>query len=452
MAEYIVKSGDTISQILKDAGNPNYNKASEWTKVKSDYNNIEVGEKLNLPSFGAASAPASTPAPTTTTIKPPAAKEQVDPYLAEWQAKTAESMSNTEFDPFSTGEFDTMKGQLLAGVETPEVFSAEQLAASKSELMGVPGMEEELNSLKDELRTQEATRRARVGETRGEVSRMGAIEGRVGEVERQEAERMDTINRMIAYKQDQLNTAYGAIEFMINLKQIDYDNGMRMFSTQLDANISMYKQLRSDFESDRTFEQALIQDQRDHATATLQIYTNLITSGNMTYAGLDSGTKTELKKLEVQSGLGSGFIANLQMTPGADIQSITQSEEADGYTYANILRVDAGGNITVEKKRLGRFYVAPKSAPSATKPTEGEASSSFIKNSSKKGTKEYNATVNALSKYGSSVPGVKGAFKITSEQQAYSAISYLANTSNVSDEAAYYAVETVMRSLGMRLN
>jgi len=154
---------------------------------------------------------------------------------------------------------------------------------------------------------------------------------------------------------------------MINLKQIDYDNGMRMFSTQLDANISMYKQLRSDFESDRTFEQALIQDQRDHATATLQIYTNLITSGNLTYNSLDRGTKTELKKLEVESGLGIGFTSNLRMTPGADIQSITQSEDADGYTYANIIRVDANGNITVEKKRLGRFYVAPKapSGPSA---------------------------------------------------------------------------------------
>ena len=361
MAEYIVKSGDTISQILKDAGNPNYNKASEWTKVKSDYNNIEVGEKLNLPSFGAAE-PASTPAPTTTTIKPPAAKEQVDPYLAEWQAKTAESMSNTEFDPFSTGEFDTMKGQLLAGVETPEVFSAEQLAASKSELMGVPGMEEELNSLKDELRTQEATRRARVGETRGEVSRMGAIEGRVGEVERQEAERMDTINRMIAYKQDQLNTAYGAIEFMINLKQIDYDNGMRMSSTQLDANISMYKQLRSDFESDRTFEQALIQDQRDHATATLQIYTNLITSGNLTYNSLDRGTKTELKKLEVESGLGIGFTSNLRMTPGENIKSITQRDGSDGYTYADILTVQPDGSLKLTSQRLGSFYRAPRAS------------------------------------------------------------------------------------------
>ena len=360
MAEYIVKSGDTISQILKDAGNPNYNKASEWTKVKSDYNNIEVGEKLNLPSFGAASAPASTPAPVTTkTLKPPTATDQVDPYLQQWQARVAGSLGDTDFDPFSTGEFDELKGSIMAGVEAPEAFSAVDLASSKSEALGVPGMEEDLNILKNDLRTEEAIRRSRLDTTRGEASRQGAIEGRVGEVERQEMERLEDINRLIAYKQDQLNTAYGAIEFAINLTQMDWDNAMTLYSTQLDANLSMYKQLRGEFESDRTFEQQAIADQRDHATATLQIYTNLITSGNMEYNSLDSGTKTEIKKLEVQSGLGSGFTANLQMTPGANIKSITQRQGNDGYTYADVLTVNPDGSMQVTSEKLGKYYKAP---------------------------------------------------------------------------------------------
>ena len=279
-------------------------------------------------------------------------------------------MSKKEFDPFSTGEFESMKDKIMAGVEVPESFSAEDYAAEQLEGLGVPGMEQELNALKDDLRNQEAMRRARMGTARSEVSRMGAIEGRLGEIERQEGERIDTINRMIAYKQDQLGSAYGAIEFMINLKQIDFDNGMKLYSTQLDASLNIYKQLRSEFESDRTFDQALIQDQRDHATATLQIYTNLITSGNLTYEGLDSSTKTQLKKLEVQSGLGIGFTSNLRMKPGENIKSITQRDDADGYTYANILTVQPDGSLKLTKQRLGKFYVAPKSAPKGPSASE----------------------------------------------------------------------------------
>ena len=365
MADYIVKSKDTISQILKDAGNPNYAKPSEWAKVtgyrSGNVNRIYPGEKLTLPSYEATPS-VPTPAPVSTgTIKPPTTTEQVDPYLQEWQARTAESLSSTEFDPFATGEFENLQDQIMAGVEMPETFSAEQYAMTQSELTGVPGMEEELNALKNDLRTQEAIKRSRVVTAEGRASSMGAIEGRIGEIERQEMDRIDYINRMIAYKQDQLNTAYGAIQFVIDLKQIDFNNAMTLYSTQLDANLSMYKQLRSEFESDRTFEQQLIQDQRDHATATLQIYTNLVTSGNLTYSNLDSGTRTELKKLEVQSGLGIGFLSNLKMTPGEDIKSITQRQGRDGYMYADILRVNADGSLTTTSQRLGTYRM-PSSA------------------------------------------------------------------------------------------
>ena len=351
------------TKTLKDKGNLNYKKPSEWAEVAGN----ESGETPIVP------APAPVPV-STGTIPPPTTTEQVDPYLQEWQDRAAESMEDTEFDPFSTGDFDELEEQIMAGVETPELFNAEEEALTKSELLGVPGMEEELNALKDDLRIQEAIRRSRKATAEGRASSMGAIEGRVGEIERQEMDRIDHINRMIAYKQDQLNTAYGAIQFMIDLKQIDFNNAMTLYGTQLDANLSIYKQLRSEFESDRTFEQQLIQDQRDNATATLQIYTNLITSGNMTYGELDKGTKAELKKLEVQSGLGIGFLSNLKIAPGENIKSITQRQGRDGYMYVDILKVNADGSLTTTSKRLGTYRM-PSSDSTATRNSYGYTAS-----------------------------------------------------------------------------
>lgn len=50
MATVTVKPGDTLSQILKNAGNPNYASPSEWAKYTSTPNSIRPGQQFNIPT------------------------------------------------------------------------------------------------------------------------------------------------------------------------------------------------------------------------------------------------------------------------------------------------------------------------------------------------------------------------------------------------------------------
>jgi hypothetical protein len=72
------------------------------------------------------------------------------------------------------------------------------------EQMGVAENESLLNDLKAQLEEQYATRRTRTQTAEGGQVSMGVIAGRVGEIERQENERIDAIGRPFEFK-----VAYG---------------------------------------------------------------------------------------------------------------------------------------------------------------------------------------------------------------------------------------------------
>ena len=76
------------------------------------------------------------------------------------------------------------------------------------------------------------------------------------------------------------------------------------------------------------------------AQANLQIYTNAITAGNLSYAGMSGDQKLMISKLEAQSGLPVGFIGNLQMSPQDRLLSINDKT-------GEALMMGADGNFEV---------------------------------------------------------------------------------------------------------
>ena len=293
-----------------------------------------------------------TPSPTT--------PQELDGELSEYQR--LQLLASTDFDTYFESEegktaAQNLRTELLpGGEEAPKPPSlVEQFEAKRNEY-GLDTLEAELNDLRREEREQQAIRRERIGSTYEQRSRMSAIQGQVTEIERQEMERLDFIGREIQYRTDLINSAYNVINLYTQLTQQDWQNSKEWWTTQFNANMAMHQQLQSEYEFEKTFAQQQLEWQQSVATANLQIYIDMISNGQLFYDNMDAATKADITKLEIQSGLGIGFISKIQIDPDKQIKSITT--RIDGTTkYADIIKVDPRtGKVTVESVRLGREY------------------------------------------------------------------------------------------------
>lgn len=294
------------------------------------------------------------PAPTTSA--------ELDAQLSQTQNAAYQSLNKSGDKLFATdtnGELTLEQAkQNLADMEAmPEAPSLVQTFQDMRKSMGLDGLENDLNNLKNEERQQQAIRRERIGNTFEERTRMSAIQGQVSEIERQEMQRLDFIGREIQYHTDLINSAYNIINLTTQLMNTDFQNAKSLWETKFNANMDMYKVLRGEFEADRTFDQQVLEFEKSTATANLQVYMDLITAGQMDYNSLDEATKTQITKLEIQSGLGAGFLSKVKLDPQQAIVSVTQ-RTYNGVQYSDIVRRDASGKLTVETVKLGSVTVS----------------------------------------------------------------------------------------------
>jgi hypothetical protein len=249
---------------------------------------------------------------------------------------------------------EEMRQQVMPEGEVPEAPNYVDLWEQGREEQGLEALEHDLVELKRMEREQQAIRRERIEGTYQERTRMSAIQGQVSEIERQESERIDTLNREIAYKADSVNSAYAVINNLINLTRMGWQDAYQVYNDKIKNNMAMYQQLRGEYESDRTFAQQQLEYQQDFAKSNLQVYTDLIAEGQLTWDQMDATTKTEIRKLEVQSGLGLGFLSKIKISPDKQVQSITDRVEG-GFKYADILKFDpVSGQMIVETIKLGK--------------------------------------------------------------------------------------------------
>ena len=295
------------------------------------------------------------------TVKQPTKSGEVPQYLEQYQT-LAQEVKAAEDTPFKSDE--EIKEEIKKEVETPipEAPKLEEYYKESREEYGIDQTEAEINDLKALERELYATLRQRKTAEEGKTVAMGVMAGRIGEIERQEKENLDFIQRELAYKVDQVNSAYGAIEMMMNIKGTDFQNAMTEYNAIFNQKIQIYEQFR-EVKKEQLDE---YHRQQEMARANLEIYIGAIKDGNLAYDSLDENTKIAITKLEIQSGLGEGFVSKLKLAPGEDIKSITTRVDAAGNTYADIIRVDKDGKIYVESKYVGKTKVASSGGTSGT--------------------------------------------------------------------------------------
>ena len=225
---------------------------------------------------------------------------------------------------------------------------------------------------------------------------MNVIAGRVGEQERQAMIRIDFWGRQKTRAVNQLNSAYNIINTMVSLTGQDFSNAMSVYNTKFQQNMAIYNafneekryqdqkiQQQKEFEFESQYkmaglsldlyqaEQSAIAREQSSATANLQIYAGLIKDGSLDFANLDENTKLSIQKMEIQSGLGTGFLSKITKdNPNGEIMTTTTRTDAAGNKYADTLIRNPDGSIKVDTTFLGKEAVTTKST-STSKTTTG---------------------------------------------------------------------------------
>lgn len=222
--------------------------------------------------------------------------------------------------------------------ERPEVPSLLETFKTQKTEAGLDTLQEEINQLKAAERELTAeTRQRKQGEIDKPVS-LGVIGGRVTEVERQQAERVDVIQRQMAYKVDQYNSALSTVQMIMSFTQQDYENASADFNSQFTQKMAMINAVSGIQQEQKNEQQRAI----DNANATLQVMSNAITSGNLRYDELSPDQKLNISKLEAQAGLPVGFTSSLRLKPGENILNINPDT-------GEALLMDENGNFVVKK-------------------------------------------------------------------------------------------------------
>jgi len=103
---------------------------------------------------------------------------------------------------------------------------------------------------------------------------------------------------------NELNQKYSVIDGIMKYTSADYENAVDDYNTKFTQAINLTNLLRSVDESNKSD----AEKKADNARTNLQIMVNTLKDKNVDYGSLDSGTLLNIKNLELQSGLPSGFV------------------------------------------------------------------------------------------------------------------------------------------------
>lgn len=267
----------------------------------------------------------------------PTTKEGVTPYLNDFQDKMFNSLQTSP--EVRTPTMDQLKTELAPTTEKPALLNRVSEFDKLRTQQGVADLEKSLTDLKAQEEELVAQRRVRTQTEEGKPVALNVISGRVSEVQRQENEKIDVVQRQKARVVDELNTKYSVINTYMNFMGLDYNDAVSAYDKEFTQNIQMYniisgkeKDARSAFESDR-----------DASRANLQIYTNLVTKGNLDISSLSSDQQLTMAKLEIQSGLPVGFMSSIKKDANADIIFTNTNK---GVTQVGIRNAD--GTVSVQ--------------------------------------------------------------------------------------------------------
>jgi len=265
----------------------------------------------------------------------PKSSGQVTPYLNQYQSNLY-----SDRPEIKVPTMEELKTTLTPAGGYPEDLNRVEKFEELRTDQGVEALETTLNDLKAQEEQAYANLRIRKAGEEGKPVAMGVISGRITEVEKQERENLDFIQRQKARVVDELNTKYNVINMYMNFYGLDYQDSVNRYNTEFQQNLDMYQIIigRQDAQMEAW------EKDRANASANLTLMMNAITAGNLDYGSMSADQKVQIAKLEAQAGIPVGTMASVKMDADANIVFTTSNE---GVTQIGIRNAD--GTISVQK-------------------------------------------------------------------------------------------------------
>lgn len=216
--------------------------------------------------------------------------------------------------------------------DAPEAPSFTEIFNKQRESFGLDGIEQNIAQYTAEKRDIEARLRQRTQAEEGKSVALNVIEGRVDETTRQERENLDFVEREIAYNTDRANSAYNAINTIINLTEKDFNASSKVYENEFNRRKDLYSIAEGaeqrEYDRDR--------DTQEDARANGEIIVNTAIMSGKSFSELDSETQTALKKMGLQSGLGANIFEDMitagAIAKGEEILTTVTAEDKNSVT------------------------------------------------------------------------------------------------------------------------
>lgn len=284
--------------------------------------------------------------------------DEANDALNKYQA--GEYTSSTDGEESMVRGFDITEGQdskslfaeLFNEAETtrPEYKSQTQMMTELRDQYGISDLESELNDLKAQAEEIEAQKRLRQQSAEGKQTSMSVISGRVSEIERQENERLDAINRQINAKYNEYQTKNNVVQMMMSANNTDYQNAVEQYNQKYNQRMQMINVIKGyEDEAKSDAEKA-----QDTARANLNIAIEAFKGKD--FDSLSTAQQAQITALATQAGVPTTLLDGLiKESKNSDILYNSTRTGSDGYEYMDIIMRDPNtGKFTTESVRLGQ--------------------------------------------------------------------------------------------------
>ncbi|KKN02831.1 hypothetical protein LCGC14_1113810, partial [marine sediment metagenome] len=225
------------------------------------------------------------------------------------------------------------------------------------EILGIEDLENEFASAEADIERLDADFASKLEEEEGrkvslkQVRRRQTAEGIAYNRKRRElvVDRNALANR--------LNMKYSVLNNIVKYTGQDYDDAQQDYQFKFNAALQLTSLLTGIEDKAKTAEERQI----DNARANLQIMYNLFKGGNVSYSSLDSATQLDIKNMELQAGLPTGFTKFIDENIKEDVVSFLPAYTSeDGNRIQPVATISADGRYSIKNVNLGQAGATTK--------------------------------------------------------------------------------------------
>lgn len=245
-------------------------------------------------------------------------------------------------------------------------FSATQAYDDLLKSANIEEVQNKVNKLSADEDMILANKKARIAaqKAQGDVP-LGVVAGRIGEIEKQENERLDQIGREKNILLNEIQTKNSTIKTIMDNKKYDYETAKNTYAQEFSQSLQLmnaFRTVKQDQQAEEAGKAKAINDAeatrvaaldkaRDDARANIGILYNNITAGGFDPQKMTKQEQVEWAKQEMLAGLPAGTFYNLaSTTPNQTIKSTNEYTDANGRQMFDLIMQDRStGEITVQK-------------------------------------------------------------------------------------------------------